>query len=95
MKKIKSVVAILMVLVLAFGMLAGCKSDVPETVTAPVNVGAKYITYCRAKKVEVITKKPFFAALDGEVFETTHLVAEIKEGALNFAAPSEKVKVNV
>ncbi len=40
MKKIKSVVAILMVLVLAFGMLAGCKSDVPETVTAPVNVGA-------------------------------------------------------
>ena len=56
---------------------------------------AKYITYCRAKKVEVITKKPFFAALDGEVFETTHLVAEIKEGVLNFAAPSEKVKVNV
>ena len=40
MKKIKSIVAILMVLVLAFGMLAGCKSDVPETVTAPVNVGA-------------------------------------------------------
>ncbi len=56
---------------------------------------AKYITYCRAKKVEVVTEKPFFAALDGEVFETTHLTAEIKAGALNFAAPSEKVKEKV
>lgn len=48
---------------------------------------AKYITYRRAKKVEVVTEKPFYASLDGEVFETTHLVAEIKEKAVNFAAP--------
>ncbi|MBQ6892732.1 MAG: diacylglycerol kinase family lipid kinase, partial [Clostridia bacterium] len=49
----------------------------------------KYITYCRAKKVEVVTEKPFFASLDGEVFETTHLIAEIKEGAFNFGAPKK------
>lgn len=48
---------------------------------------AKYITYCRAKKVEVVAQKPFFACLDGEVFETTHLTATVKTGALNFAAP--------
>lgn len=51
----------------------------------------KYITYCRAKKVEVVAEKPFFACLDGEVFETAHFTAEIKEGAVNFAAP-EQVK---
>ena len=51
---------------------------------------AKYIKYCRAKKVEVKTKKPFYVSLDGEVFETTHLVAAIKEKAMNFAAPSCK-----
>ena len=55
----------------------------------------KYITYCRAKKVEVETEKPFYVALDGEVFETTHLVAEIKENALNFAAPCEKETATV
>lgn len=46
----------------------------------------KYIKYCRAKRIEVVTKKPFYACLDGEVFETTHLVAEIKTGAVNFAS---------
>lgn len=40
MKNLRKVVAVLMVTVLSFGMLAGCKSDVPETVTEPVNVGA-------------------------------------------------------
>ena len=48
---------------------------------------AKYIKYCRAKKVEVVTKKPFYACLDGEVFKTTHLTATVKENAINFAAP--------
>ena len=49
----------------------------------------KYIKYCRAKKVEVITEKPFYAALDGEVFKTKHLTAAIKEKAINFAAPKK------
>lgn len=40
MKNLRKIVAVLMVMVLSFGMLAGCKSDVPETVTEPVNVGA-------------------------------------------------------
>ncbi len=40
MKRFKKAIAILMVLVLACSMLVGCKEDVPETVTAPVNVGA-------------------------------------------------------
>lgn len=53
----------------------------------------KYIVYRRAKKVEVKTKKPFYVSLDGEVFETTHLVAEIKEKVINFAAPKAEAKV--
>ncbi|MBR6528681.1 MAG: ABC transporter substrate-binding protein [Firmicutes bacterium] len=40
MKNLKKVTAILMVLVLAFGMLAGCGEKVPTTVTEVVNVGA-------------------------------------------------------
>ncbi len=40
MKKCRKVIAVLMVLVLAFGMLAGCANDVPTTVTEIVNVGA-------------------------------------------------------
>lgn len=40
MKKFKKVIAVLMVLILALGMLVGCKEDVPETVTSTVNVGA-------------------------------------------------------
>lgn len=39
MKKLKKVTAILMVLVLAVGVLAGCGNDVPTTVTEVVNVG--------------------------------------------------------
>ena len=40
MKNFKKVVAVLLTVVLAFGMLAGCGSDVPTTVTETVNVGA-------------------------------------------------------
>lgn len=40
MKKLKKFTAILMVLVLAVGVLAGCGNDVPTTVTEVVNVGA-------------------------------------------------------
>lgn len=40
MKKLKKITAILMVLVLAVGVLAGCGNDVPTTVTEVVNVGA-------------------------------------------------------
>lgn len=40
MKKLKKITAILIVLVLAVGVLAGCGNDVPTTVTEVVNVGA-------------------------------------------------------
>ena len=40
MKNFKKVVAVLLTVVLAFGLLAGCGSDVPTTVTETVNVGA-------------------------------------------------------
>lgn len=47
----------------------------------------KYITYCRAKKVELVTEKPQAVCIDGEIIYTTHFVAEVKDGAVNFAAP--------
>lgn len=50
----------------------------------------KYIVYRRVKKLEVKADKPFPLALDGECFETTSLCAEVVEGAVRFAAPSEK-----
>ena len=40
MKRMKKTVAVLLVLVLAFSMLAGCGEKVPTTVTEVVNVGA-------------------------------------------------------
>ena len=40
MKSLKKVTAVLLVIVLAFGMLACCGSDVPTTVTETGNVGA-------------------------------------------------------
>ena len=40
MKTFRKAIAILMILVLALCMLTGCKEDVPNTVTSPVNVGA-------------------------------------------------------
>ena len=40
MKNFKKVVAVLLTVVLAVGLLAGCGSDVPTTVTETVNVGA-------------------------------------------------------
>jgi len=50
----------------------------------------KYLVYRRVKKLEVKADRPFPLALDGECFETTSLVAEVVEGAIRFAAPSEK-----
>lgn len=48
---------------------------------------AKYIRYCRAKKVEVKSDAPFAVCLDGEIVETTHFTAEVMPSALRFAAP--------
>lgn len=50
----------------------------------------KYIAYRRAKKVEFICEKPAAVCLDGEIVETTHVVLEVKGGAVKFAAPEEK-----
>ena len=50
----------------------------------------KYLTYCRAKKVELITEKPQAVCIDGEIVKTNHFIAEVKSGALNFAAPLKK-----
>ena len=53
---------------------------------------AKYLTYRRAKKVEVAGEKPFPICLDGEIIYTKHFTAEIEHGAIRFAAPNIKVK---
>lgn len=47
----------------------------------------KYITYRRAKKVEVKGEKPFAICLDGEIIHTKHFTAEVEQGAIRFAAP--------
>ena len=52
----------------------------------------KYITYHRAKRVEVVGEKSFPICLDGEIIYTKHFVAEIERGAVRFAAPNIKVK---
>lgn len=55
----------------------------------------KYLTYRRAKKIEVRSDKPFPICLDGEIIETKHFTAEVESGAVRFAAPGIKQKVNV
>lgn len=47
----------------------------------------KYVTYCRAKKVEVKSEKPFVICLDGEIIHTKHFIAEVEPSAIRFAAP--------
>ena len=47
----------------------------------------KYITYCRVKKIESSSEKPFSLSLDGEVTTTTHFTAEVMPKAIRFAAP--------
>lgn len=53
----------------------------------------KYISYCRAKKIEVRSDAPFAICLDGEILKTSHFTAEVRPGALRFAAPTAGVMV--
>ena len=52
----------------------------------------KYLSYRRAKHVEVVSKKEFPICLDGEIIYTKHFTAEIESKAIRFAAPNIKVK---
>ncbi len=52
----------------------------------------KYITYRRAKCVEVKGESDFPICLDGEIVYTKHFKAEIEKSAIRFAAPNIKVK---
>ena len=56
---------------------------------------AKYLTYTRAKKVEVEGEKTFAICLDGEIIRTRHFTAEIETGMLRFAAPAVSVPATV
>lgn len=49
---------------------------------------AKYVSYRRAKKVEVKADKPLAICLDGEIIRTRHFTAEVEQGLLRFAAPT-------
>lgn len=55
----------------------------------------KYLTYRRARCVEVRSDKPFPICLDGEIIYTKHFTAEIERGAVRFAAPSMKKSIIV
>lgn len=55
----------------------------------------KYLTYRRAKCVEVKGKKPFPICLDGEIIYTKHFSATAEQNAIRFAAPNIKVKEKV
>lgn len=48
---------------------------------------AKYMTYRRASRVEVVGEKPFPVSLDGEIIRTAHFTCEVLPGALRFAVP--------
>lgn len=47
----------------------------------------KYIVYRRCKKVEVFSDEGFAFTVDGEIVETTHFTAEVREGAVSFGVP--------
>ena len=50
------------------------------------------IIYRKCKKLEVFAEPGFGISLDGEIFETTHFVAEIVPNAVKFAVPAEKAE---
>ena len=54
----------------------------------------KYLTYRRAKKIEVKGDKPFAICLDGEIIRTRHFIAEVECGAIRFAAPQKESEVS-
>ena len=53
------------------------------------------LVYRKCKKVEVLAQEGFIVSLDGELVEMPHFTATIEPGAVNFAAPEEKVTVGV
>lgn len=52
---------------------------------------AKYMTYRRAARVEVVSKKPFSVSLDGEIIVTERFTCTVLPGALRFAVPASSV----
>lgn len=52
---------------------------------------AKYTTYRRAARVEVVSKKPFPVSLDGEIIVTERFTCTVLPGALHFAVPASSV----
>ncbi len=54
----------------------------------------KYITYRRAKKIEVEAPEGFAYLIDGEMVEKSKFTVEIKEKALRFAVPKTLLKKN-
>ena len=55
----------------------------------------KYLTYRRAKCVEVIGEKKFPICLDGEIIYTKHFTASTQSSAIRFAVPGLKTKQKV
>ena len=53
------------------------------------------LIYRKSKKVEVFAEGGFTVSLDGELIETDHFVAEVEPGAVNFAAPCDRVPAEV
>lgn len=53
----------------------------------------KYITYLRAKKIEVEFDTPSAIGLDGEIIKTGRFTAEVMPGAIRLAAPDIKAAV--
>ena len=53
------------------------------------------LIYRKSKKVEVFAGDGFTVALDGELIENNHFVAEVVPGAVNFVVPADKALVEV
>ncbi len=53
------------------------------------------LIYRKSKKVEVFADDGFTVSLDGELVETNRFVAEVEQGAVNFAVPCEKEPARV
>lgn len=53
------------------------------------------LVYRRCRRVEVFAQPGFGVSLDGEIYETTHFTAEVMPGAIRFAVPGVKAKLNI
>lgn len=50
------------------------------------------IIYRKCKRLEVFAEPGFGMSLDGEIYETTHFVAEVESKAVRLAVPAEKAE---